>query len=149
MQFTAMLREAGDGGTVIDVPEAIVDVLNSGDSPPVRVTLRDYTWHTSVTPGDGGYLIPVSEGVRGQAGVGPGEELDVLIDLDAEPEVVEMPEDFTLALDAEPDARERFESLPETDRSRYLQHVIGAETDAVRRDRIAETVAALRDGDTG
>jgi bifunctional DNA-binding transcriptional regulator/antitoxin component of YhaV-PrlF toxin-antitoxin module len=143
MRFHATLELGGKTATGIHVPDDVVAALGSSRRPPVRVTLGQHTYRTTVARMGGRYLVPVSAEVREAAGVAAGDELDVQIELDTEPRVVAMPDDLALALDGCPGARERFERLSYTHRKEHVRAIEEAKTEATRQRRIAKAVAAV------
>jgi uncharacterized protein YdeI (YjbR/CyaY-like superfamily) len=64
------------------------------------------------------------------------------------PATATVPEDFQAALDAEPAAREFFETLGSTKRYSFLYRITDAKRPETRAKRIAEYVALLREGKT-
>jgi hypothetical protein len=67
------------------VPSEVVDGLDAGRRPPVRVTLAAHTYRTTVASRGGRFLVPVSAQHREAAGVRAGDVLDVELELDTEP----------------------------------------------------------------
>ncbi len=65
--------------------------------------------------------------------------------LDEAPRVVEVPADLAAALDAEPDARGRFDALSHGNQRRHVLAVEGAKAEATRARRVAAAVATLRE----
>ncbi len=80
------------------------------------------------------------------AGVKGGDEVDVDIELDTAPRVIEEPGDFASALDAEPAARRTFDALSYSNKSWHTLQIEGAKTAETRQRRIAKSIEALRDG---
>jgi hypothetical protein len=74
MKFQATILLAGKTATGIEVPFEVVETLESGRKPPVRVTLRDHTYRTTVAARGERFLIPVSGENREKAGVAAGDE---------------------------------------------------------------------------
>jgi hypothetical protein len=72
---------------------------------------------------------------------------DVTVSLDPEgPQVDRLGSDFAAALDAEPEARRFFESLPTFYRKNFVRWVDEAKRPETRAKRIAETVGLLKAG---
>ena len=57
-----------------------------------------------------------------------------------------VPPDFSVALDAVPEARRTFDALSYSNKSWHVLQVDGAKTDETRQRRIAKSVATLREG---
>jgi uncharacterized protein YdeI (YjbR/CyaY-like superfamily) len=85
--------------------------------------------------------------VRDGAGVeAAGERVEVEVELDDEPRVVEVPDDLARALRGEKDARDAFERLSYTHRKEYVRWIEEAKRDETRRSRIERTISMLTAG---
>jgi hypothetical protein len=143
MRFTATLLLGGKTATGLRVPASIVDALGHGRKPKVTVTINGYTYRSTVAVYGGEYLLPVAAEVRAAAGVAAGDEIEVDLELDTAPRVVEVPPDLAVALDAAPGAREAFAALSYSNQRQHVLSVEGAKTDETRTRRVAKVVAAL------
>ena len=146
MRFRTRLLQGDKTATGIQVSDAIVEALGRGKRPAVSITINGYTYRNTVAVMGGVYMIGVSAEHRAGAGVKGGDELDVDIELDTAPRVIEVPDDFAAALDAEPDARRTFEALSYSNKSWHTLQIADAKTDETRQRRIAKSVATLREG---
>lgn len=93
MEFTAPLWEyEGEAPWVFvtlphDLADEVADRAPDGPgfgSVPVEVRVGDTTWRTSVFPDkrSASYVLPVKRSVRRAEGVGPGDEVTVVLSLD-------------------------------------------------------------------
>jgi hypothetical protein len=146
MRFHTTILQGDKTATGIRVPDEIVAALGAGKRPKVLVTMRGFTYRSSVAVMDGTYMIGVSAENRAGAGVAGGDEVDVDLELDTAPREVTVPADFAAALDAEPDARRTFDGLSYSNKSWHTLQIEGAKTDETRQRRIARSVDALREG---
>jgi hypothetical protein len=146
MRFRAELQPAGKTATGIEVPHEVVESLNAGRKPPVRVTIRGHTYRTTVASRGDRYLVGVSAENRGSAGVAAGDELDVTIELDTQPREVEVPPGLAAALADHAKAREFFDSLSYSQQRWYVEPIAQAKKDETRERRIAKAIAMLREG---
>ncbi|GHO79420.1 hypothetical protein KSD_71910 [Ktedonobacter sp. SOSP1-85] len=146
MQFRAQIERHGKTATGIQVPPDIVESLKSGKRPPVRVTINNYTYRSTVAPMGGKFLLPVSAENREQAGVKAGDEVDVEIALDTEPREVAIPLDFKEALDVHADAGRIFDGLSKSAKQRIIFSIEGAKTAETRQRRITKAISELREG---
>ena len=144
MNFRGELQLAGKTATGIEVPEAIVTGLGAGKRAAVRVTLRGYTYRTTIAPMGGSYWIGVSAEHRAGSGVAAGDVLDVTVEVDDAPRIVTLPEDLAAALGADPAARAFYDSLSYTNQNTYATWVTDAKKPETRADRVAKSVEALR-----
>lgn len=141
-----LIQGTGESSAGVQLPDAVVEGLGKGRKPPVKATINGYTWRSTVAVMGGEYWLSVSKDVRRQAGVEAGQEVDLTLELDTEERVLEVPEDFAAALDAEPEARRFFDSLSYSNRRRFTWSIEDAKTPETRQRRIDKSVAQLRDG---
>jgi hypothetical protein len=146
MRFRTTILTAGKTAAGIQVPPEIVTSLGAGKVPKVLVTIRGYTYRSSIAMVGGVPMVGVSAENRAAAGVEGGDEVDVDIELDTAPREVTVPADFAAALDAVPDARRTFDALSYSNKSWHTGQVDGAKSDETRRRRIARSVDVLRTG---
>ena len=146
MRFTTTIELGGKTATGFGVPDEIVERLGHGKRPPVTVTLGGHTYRSTVAVMDGRFLLPLSAENREAAGVVAGDEVEVDIELDLEPRVVEAPHDLATAIAADARAQSAWDSLSNSRRNRIVLSVDGAKTDETRARRVAKSVADLRDG---
>jgi hypothetical protein len=144
VRFRATLETNGRTATGIEVPTSVVDALAAGKRPPVRVTLHEHTYRTTVARMGGRFLVPVSAEVRKAAGVTAGDELDVGIELDDAPRTVDVPADLAAALAEAPAAAQAWEKLAYTHQKEWARSVEDAKKPETRARRIAAAVEALR-----
>ena len=146
MRFSAVIEQGGKTATGIQVPEEVVTGLGSSKKPAVRVTLRGYTYRTTVEVMGGRFLIPVSAEIRESAAVAGGDQVDVEIELDTEPREVSLPPDLTRSLEGDAKARQFFDGLSYSNKRRIVLSIDGAKTPETRQRRIEKAVSALGEG---
>jgi Bacteriocin-protection, YdeI or OmpD-Associated/Domain of unknown function (DUF1905) len=146
MRFPSTIRLTGKTACGIPVPEDVVQGLGASRRPAVRVTIKGYTYRSTVARMGGEYLVGVSAENRQAAGVEAGEDVVVDVELDTEPRVLDLPADLKDALDRDAQARAFFDSLSYSNKRRLVLPIEGAKTSETRQRRVARTVSALRDG---
>jgi hypothetical protein len=146
MKFRTVIELGGKTATGFQVPPEVVEALGSGKRPAVSVRIGPHTYRSTVAPMSGASYLPLSAENREAAGVAAGDEVDVEVELDTAPRVVEAPADFAAALDAEPAARAFFDGLSNSNKKWHVLSVEGAKSDETRRRRIEKSVAMLREG---
>jgi bifunctional DNA-binding transcriptional regulator/antitoxin component of YhaV-PrlF toxin-antitoxin module len=146
MRFHTTILSAGKTAAGIVIPLEVVEALGSSRKPPVRVTIRDYTYRSTVATVDGRFMVGVSAENRAKAGVAGGDEVDVDIELDTEPRTVELPADFAAVLAREPKAEAFFETLSNSQKGWFVSGIEGAKTQETRQRRIAGALERLREG---
>ncbi len=146
MKFRGIVLLSGKSATGIQVPAAVVEGLGASKRPAVRVTIKGYTYRSTVAPMSGQFMLPVSAEVRKTAGVAAGDEVEVELELDTAPREVAVPPDFAAALDADTEARRFFDTLSYSHKQRYVLSIEEAKTAETRQKRIAKAVSALHEG---
>ena len=140
VSFHTTILLSGKTATGVRVPDDVVEALGAGKRPPVRVTIRGYTYRSSIAVMGGVFMLGVSDEVRRNAGVAAGDEVDIDLELDTAPRTVDVPDDLSRALDAEPVARSGFDRLSYSNQLRLVLSVEGAKTDETRQRRIVKAV---------
>jgi len=148
MRFHATVQLNGKTATGIEVPAEVVAGLGPGQRPPVRVTIGEYSYRTTVARMGGRFLISLSAEHRAAAGVAAGDEVDVDLELDDAPREVEVPADLAAALARDDAARAAFESLAYSHRKEWVRWITEAKKPDTRTTRITKTVQSLHEGKT-
>ena len=107
------------------------------------MTLNGFTYHTTVAAYGDIFMMPLSQERREAAGVKAGNTLEITLELDTEPRVVEMPADLADALAAAPGAREAFDRSSYSARKEFACQVESAKAQETRERRIAKIVDQL------
>lgn len=145
--FRTTLLQAGKTATGIEIPAAVVEQLGAGKKPAVRVTLNgSYTYRNTVAVMGGKYMVGVSAEHREASGVAGGDEIEVTLELDTEPRVVEVPEDLQAALDAAPDAKAVYEKLSYSKQQWLVLPLKDAKTPETRQRRVEKAIELLLAG---
>lgn len=131
----------------LEVPEEAVGALGGGRRPRVTITVNGHSWRSRVAIMRGRHLLGLSQANRRAAGVEIGDEVEVEVELDAEPPAVVEPEDFARALDADPVARAAYDRLSHSRKREHVLAVESAKKPETRVRRIERALAALRDGE--
>lgn len=148
MKFRATVELGGKTATGMRVPVEVVEGLGAGKRPPVSVTIKGYTYRTSVAVMGGEFVVGVSADVREKAGVAAGDEVDVDMELDTAPREVTVPPDFAEALGRDAGAKRFFDGLNYSNRLRFVLSIDDAKTPETRQRRIDKAVATLHEGRT-
>jgi hypothetical protein len=146
MRFRTTIELGGKTATGFRVPPEVVASLGRGKRPPVRVTIGGHAYRSTVAPYGDVFMLPLSAANREAAGVAAGDEVDVDVELDAEPRTVPVPSDFADALDRDADARRFFDGLSYSNQRRFVLSIEDAKTAETRQRRLAKALDALRGG---
>ncbi len=146
MRFRALLQSTGKTAAGFVVPPAVVEGLGAGSHPKVVVTVAGHTYRSSIAKMGGTFLLGMSNEHRTLAGIEPGAEFDVNVEVDTVPREVVVPEDLSAALDAAPAARAYFDGLSYSNKLRHVLAIEGAKAAETRQRRIDKSVALFADG---
>lgn len=144
--FRAIIERGDGGGAYVTVPFDVaqafgkkrVKIKASIDGEPYRGSL--------VRMGGPRHRLGVLKEIREKIGKGPGDEVQVTLEEDTEPRVIEVPADLHEALKSSPEAEAFFQKLSYTHQREYVRWIEQAKREQTRRDRIARTVEMLLQG---
>lgn len=144
--FTTILIQAeGKNATGISVPPEIVTALGQGKKPKVKVTVNGYTYLSTVAAYGDVFMLPLSQEHRAAAGVKAGDQIEVTLELDTAPRLVEVPPELAAAL-AVADLTAKFEALSYSVRKEYARQVTEAKAAETRERRIANIIEKVKGG---
>jgi Bacteriocin-protection, YdeI or OmpD-Associated/Domain of unknown function (DUF1905) len=146
MRFQTTVELGGKTATGFRVPSEVVEALASGKRPAVTVTVGGHSYRSTIAPMSGAYFIPLSAENRTAAGVAAGDVVEVQVELDTAPRVVEVAADFAAALDAEPVAKAAFDKLSYSHKRQWTLSIDDAKTPETRQRRIDKAITSLRGG---
>jgi hypothetical protein len=143
ISFRTVLTGEGRTASGIVVPEELMAKLGPAKRYPVVVTINgSYTYRNSVSWYKGAFMISVSSDNKRAAGVAGGQEVDVTIEIDDAPRVLELPEEFSAAL-RDAGALEGFTALSYSKQRTFVEPWSAAKTDATRDKNLAKAIAAV------
>lgn len=146
MRFTTTVELGGKTATGFQVPNDVVVALGKGKKPPVTVTINGHTYRSTVAAYGEVSMLPLSAENRAAAGVKAGDEIEVDLELDTAPRVVEVPDDFAAAIAADPAAAAFWPTISYSNQRWHVLSIDGAKTPETRQRRIDKSVALLREG---
>lgn len=144
-RFEATIVKRKGGGRLVAVP-LDVPALFGRVRAPVRGSVNGFPYRSTIIKYGDTYYLGLNKKTREGAGVDAGDLVRVEMELDNAPRVVEVPPELAVALDAAPDARERFDQLSFTHRTEYARWVAEAKLDESRQRRVEQAVELLRAG---
>jgi Bacteriocin-protection, YdeI or OmpD-Associated/Domain of unknown function (DUF1905) len=142
---TVIVQGEGKNTTGINVPPEVIQELGTSKKPPVKITLNGYTYRSTVAVMGGEFMVALNAENRTAAGVKGGDQVEITIELDAEPRTVEVPADLAAALSAKTGAMALFEALAFSKRKEFVRQVEDAKTPETRERRIIGIVSKLGD----
>ena len=140
--FHTTLEETG-GPIGIVAPETIVARLGTGKRYPVVVTLAGYSYRNTMGWYQGAFRIAFSAEHRAASGLNPCDEVDVTLELDEAPRVLDIPAGLSAAL-ASAGALEKFTALSYSKQRTYVDPWVAAKTLETRDKNLAKAIAVRR-----
>jgi hypothetical protein len=149
--FTARIESVGPGASAawvsLALPKHVSDALPSRGNVPVTGTIDGFPFRTSALPdGKGGHGIVVNRAKRDGAGVGPGDRVAVVLEVDTASREPTVPADLRRAVRASAKARPLWADLTPRCRAEWVAHVEEAKKPETRARRIATMIERLASG---
>ena len=92
MRFRTTLLQMGNN-VGIEVPQHVIDGLGAGKKPAVTVDVNGtYNYRSTIAVMGGKYLISFNAGHRAASGFGGGDDVEVTLEVDTAPRVIDVPE---------------------------------------------------------
>jgi hypothetical protein len=139
--FTTEIRGFGNN-TGIEVPAENIAELGTSKKPPVKVSVADYTYRSTVAVRGGTYLISLSKAHREAAGLSAGDHVEVTLVLDDGPRYVDVPPSLADALNHAA-LSDTFAALSYSKRKEFCRQVADAKAEETRARRIAKVIDSL------
>jgi hypothetical protein len=144
IQFKATLtREPDSSATFVMIPYDILEVWGTRSRVPVKGTINGHTFRSTIAPYGGVHYLGINRNLREAAGVKAGDIVDIELEKDLEPRVLEVPPDFQSALDTNPAARIRWQKLSFTHQREYVESIEDAKKPETRIRRIQAAIDAI------
>lgn len=147
VKFTAVLKPdpGSGGGTFIPVPPEVNSQLGLKGRPKIQAVIAGQPYRGSLMPmGDGTFCLGVLKSIQEAAGVKQGDKIEVLLELDTEPRVVQPPADLASVLARDKKAADTWEKLSFTNKKEMARSLEEAKKPETRKKRLAAAVAKLR-----
>jgi hypothetical protein len=142
--FTATIQNAGGGGAFVEIPFDVEKAFGE-KKPKVKAMIEGVPYRgTLVRMGTECHLLLILKSIREQVGKTFGDEIQVSVESDTEPRVVEVPSDFAKALKKEKSALAYFKSLSYSHQREYVNHITEAKREETRAKRIDRTIEILK-----
>jgi len=144
--FRAVIEAAGGGGAFVTVPFDVERAFGK-KRVPVHATFDGVPYRGSlVRMGGPAHLLPILKEIRTAIGKEPGDEVEVTVEEDTAPRIVEVPPDLADGFESAPAARANFEKLAYTHRREYVRWIEEAKREQTRKDRVARALEMLGEG---
>lgn len=147
-RFETTVELRGKTATFMEVPLDIPALFDGAKKPPVKVTINDHVYRSTIAVYGDRYYLPINRKVREATGVEAGDRISVTIELDTDERVVDVPRDLKQALTGDKEALKNWQSLSYSHQREYVDWINESKRDETRRRRIEKAVERLRAGQT-
>lgn len=146
--------------TILVAPFNVYEVFGTKGVVPVRGTLNGQPFRASLRPllqpfcgtqrpvDSDCHFIMVNRKMREAAGLEVGEAVQVVLELDTEERLVEVPPDLAAALSTDAAAGAAYEKLSKSRRYEFVSWLNGTQNPGTRQKRIARILEMLAAGTT-
>jgi hypothetical protein len=114
--------------------------------PPVKGTVNGVPFRSRLMVYGGETMLGLTNALRAQAQIAPGDEVEVVIERDEAPREVEVPPALQQRLDGDATAKAAFEKLSFTHRREYANWIAAAKKEDTRERRAGKAIELLREG---
>jgi len=143
LKFSTTLLQAGKTATGIKIPPAIIEKLDAGKKPAIKVTINGFTYRSTVAVMGGAFMVGVNAENRIGAKVNGGDKIDVAIELDTLPRELEIPVGLKKALDKNAKAKKVFGGLSYSRKKIHVLPIATAKTEETRNRNIEKALSIL------
>jgi hypothetical protein len=144
--FSAVIQNAGGGGAFVEVPFDVEQAFGS-KKPKIKAMIEGIPYRgTLVRMGTECHLLLILKSIREQVGKTFGDEVNVTVEPDIEPRVIEIPAELKKLFKTEKEAKAIFEKLSYTHQREYVMWINEAKKEETRQSRIVKTIEMLKKG---
>jgi hypothetical protein len=145
-KFKAKIGSASGGGAYILFPYDTEKEFGTKGKVPVKATFNGVPYTGSLIKyGQPQHMLGLLKSIREQIGKGPGDTIDVTIEKDVVPRIVEIPAAFEKLLKKE-GLLSAFQELSYTHRKEYCRWITEAKKEETRLARLAKAIEMLKKG---
>jgi hypothetical protein len=146
-EFKAIIENAGDGGAFVRVPFD-VEAAFGKKRVKIKALINGVPYRGSlVRMGMPEHVLIILKEIRTQIGKTFGEEVEVILEEDNEPRLVELPPDFQQALEKDPAARAAFDGSAYSHKREHVRAILEAKRPETRQKRIEQALETLKKKD--
>ncbi|MBC8506668.1 MAG: DUF1905 domain-containing protein [Anaerolineales bacterium] len=147
--FRAVIEDPGGGGAFVRIPFNVEEAFGK-KRVKIKASIDGELYRgTLVRMGSPYHILIVVKAIREIIGKTFGDEVQVVVEEDLEPRVVEVPPDFKAALAEKTRAQTFFEKLSYTHQREYVNWINEAKRDETRQRRVGKTIEMLKEGEKG
>jgi len=144
--FVAKILDADGGGAYVEIPFDVEAAFGS-KRPKVKALIEGVPYRGTLTRmGTECHILGIRKEIREQIGKTFGDEIEITVEQDTEPRVIEIPRELAEAFEREKAAAEYFNSLSYSHQKEYVGYITEAKKEETRARRVAQTIEMLKQG---
>lgn len=129
----------------LPVPDEVAHALREAGTRRVVGTLNGVPFRRALHGiGTGEFQFLIGQDVVREIGAAFGETVEVVVMPDPDPDYIEVPEELVAALDADPEAKDRWETFTVGQQRGYALHVSQAKRPTTREKRALDLAHKIR-----
>jgi len=125
-------------------PYSAFEVFGTKGRVPVRLTVGEHTFLSTLMPMDGKHMMVFNLEMRQKTGYKAGDTIRIIMEKDTEPRVVDIPEDVTKVLKTDKTAYERFMKYSYSHKKEVMAWINDAKKPETRIKRINKLLETLK-----
>jgi hypothetical protein len=142
-EFRAVIESAGGGGAFVRIPFDVEKVFGK-KRVKVKAVIEGEQYRGSlVRMGGPDHVLGILKAIREKVGKDLGDEVEVIVEEDAEERAVSVPPDLAQALKANPAASAFFRQLAYSHRKEYVRWIEEAKRAETRKARVKKALEML------
>ena len=136
----------GNEAAAVRPPFDVPQIFGTKARVPVRGTINDQPFRSSLCNMGGGHLLGLNAELRAAAKCKAGDIVDVVLERDREERVVEVPADIKKMIASNKIAQATWDSLSFTHKKEWVRAIQEAKKEETRQSRIKKMMDALKAG---
>lgn len=141
---TKLIGQEGSEVAALKPPFDVVEVFQRKGRIPVKGTINGFPFRSSLMNMGDGHMMAVNAQLRAGGKCKAGDTVEVVLELDEEKRVAEVPAYLKKIINSDPKAKEFWGKLSFTHQKEYVREIDGAKRAETREKRIAAMMDALR-----
>ena len=134
---TLIRPEQPGAWTYLNIPFSVEDAFGSKGQIKLRGRINGHAFRGTAMPhGDGTHYLVVNKSIRDAIGAEQGDTVSVVMELDTEERILDVPADLLAALEKDEPAWAVFEKLSYSHKKEYVDWIESAKTTETRQRRI-------------
>jgi hypothetical protein len=141
-----LVVQEGTSATGFYAPFDVPQTFGTRARVPVRGTINGFPFRSSLMPMGGGYCMAVNKTMREGAKAEAGDEVEVVLERDAEERTIEAPAELKKELAKSKKAQERWDGLAFTVKKEMANSITGAKQEETKKRRLVKVMQVLKTG---